>query len=264
VFIFIGTRITENYLMIRSNFKSALSLLTLLSIVFSTYAQDDGAMGDTLKVKKKTSTISVTNLFNTGSMYYFTGVVSNNKPSFDTKFVYDNLRHNWGVLFFKSFDLIDRNEAINYSLIVLNKRYFIGSRIIISPQAGTQLNQIGTIAGPGTDFLTNLSINYKFAKNMSISNDAVMQNLVLTNRANWTNRIKLQYQKESFLISADVWHRNRIFNNPGYLSVGTFLRYSGIKLNSVMNLVITYSQIKILNADTPRKNGMMISAGIGF
>ncbi len=145
MFIFIGTRITENYLMIRSNFKSALSLLTLLSIVFSTYAQDDGAMSDTLKVKKKTSTISVTNLFNTGSMYYFTGVVSNNKPSFDTKFVYDNLRNNWGVLFFKSFDLIDRNEAINYSLIVLNKRYFIGSRIIISPQAGTQLNQIGTI-----------------------------------------------------------------------------------------------------------------------
>ncbi|MBM3401396.1 MAG: hypothetical protein FJY21_03630 [Bacteroidetes bacterium] len=76
--------------------------------------------------------------------------------------------------------------------------------------------------------------------------------------------MKLQYQKRSFLISADVWHRNRIFNNPGYLSVGTYLRYSGIKLNSIMNMVITYSQIKILNAYTPRKNGMMFSAGIGF
>jgi len=170
--------------MISNNFKSALSLFTLLSIFFCTHAQDTEIVNDSLKVKKKTSLISVTNLFNTGSMYYFTGVASNNKPSFDTKFVYDNLKHNWGVLFFKSFDLVDRNEAINYSLIVLNKRYFIGSKIIISPQAGTQLNQIGTIAGPGTDFLTNLSINYKFSKNFSISNDAVMQNLILTKRAN--------------------------------------------------------------------------------
>ena len=135
-----------------NKFKSALILLTLLSIVFAANAQDAVALSDSLKFKKKTSVISVTNLFNTGSMYYFTGVVSNNKPSFDTKFVYDNLRRNCGVLFFKSFDLVDRNEAINYSLIVLNKRYFIGSRIMISPQAGTQLNQIGTIAGPGTDF----------------------------------------------------------------------------------------------------------------
>jgi hypothetical protein len=197
-------------------------------------------------------------------MYYFTGVVSNNKPSFDTKFVYDNLRQNWGVLFFKSFDLVDRNDAINYALIVLNKRYFIGSRIMISPQAGAQLNQIGTIAGPGTDFLTNLSISYRFAKQLTISNDAVMQNLVLTHRANWTNRMKLQYQKKSFILAANVWHRNRIFNNPGYLAAGSFLSYSGIKLNSTMNLVMTFSQIKILNADTPRKNGMMLSVGMGF
>ena len=250
--------------MFKKIFTAALSLLFLIVFIFSATAQNSAASGDTLELKKKTGRISITNLFNTGSMYYFTGVVSNNKPSFDTKFVYDNLRHNWGVLFFKSFDLVDRNDAINYALIVLNKRYFIGSRIMISPQAGTQLNQIGTIAGPGTDFLTNLSISYRFTKNLSISNDAVMQNLVLTNRANWTNRIKLQYQKQSFIVAANVWHRNRIFNNPGYLAAGSFLSYSGIKLNSVMNLVMTFSQIKILNADTPRKSGMMLSAGIGF
>lgn len=203
-------------------------------------------------------------MFNTGSMYYFTGVVSNHKPSFDTKMVYDNLKHKWGVLFFKSFDLVDRNEAINYALVVLNKRYFIGTKLIISPQAGAQLNQIGTIAGSGTDFLTNLSISYKFAKNLAISNDAVMQNLILTHRANWTNRIKLQYQKGYFTAAANAWHRNRIFNNPGYLAAGAYFAYSGIRLNPKMNLVMTFSKIKVLNADTPRKSGMMLSAGLGF
>lgn len=250
--------------MLKNRLTSALLILFLITIIFSANAQSIGTSADTSQVKKKSGKIAITNLFNTGSMYYFTGVVSNNKPSFDTKFVYDNLRQNWGVLFFKSFDLVDRNDAINYALIVLNKRYFIGSRIMISPQAGAQLNQIGTIAGPGTDFLTNLSISYRFAKQMTISNDAVMQNLVLTHRANWTNRIKLQYQNQSFILAANVWHRNRIFNNPGYLAAGSFLSYSGIKLNSTMNLVMTFSQIKILNADTPRKNGMMLSAGIGF
>ncbi|HEY1061187.1 MAG TPA: hypothetical protein VGE44_05850 [Daejeonella sp.] len=250
--------------MLKNKLTSALLILFLITIIFPANAQSIPTSGDTLKLKKKTGKLSITNLFNTGSMYYFTGVVSNNKPSFDTKFVYDNLRQNWGVLFFKSFDLVDRNDAINYALIVLNKRYFIGSRIMISPQAGAQLNQIGTIAGPGTDFLTNLSISYRFAKQLTISNDAVMQNLVLTHRANWTNRMKLQYQKKSFILAANVWHRNRIFNNPGYLAAGSFLSYSGIKLNSTMNLVMTFSQIKILNADTPRKNGMMLSVGMGF
>ncbi|MDP3468358.1 MAG: hypothetical protein Q8S11_08485 [Daejeonella sp.] len=250
--------------MLKNRLTSALLILFLITIVFYANAQSIPASGDSLELKKKTGRMSITNLFNTGSMYYFTGVVSNNKPSFDTKFVYDNLRQNWGVLFFKSFDLVDRKDAINYALIVLNKRYFIGSRIMISPQAGAQLNQIGTIAGPGTDFLTNLSISYRFAKHITISNDAVMQNLVLTHRANWTNRMKLQYQKQSFIIAANMWHRNRIFNNPGYLAAGSFVSYSGIKLNSVMNLVMTFSQIKILNADTPRKNGMMLSVGLDF
>jgi hypothetical protein len=250
--------------MVKDISKTVQSLLFLIVFTFSAHAQSSGISADSSQAKRKSGKIAITNLFNTGSMYYFTGVVSNNKPSFDTKFVYDNLRQNWGVLFFKSFDLVDRNDAINYALIVLNKRYFIGSRIMISPQAGAQLNQIGTIAGPGTDFLTNLSISYRFAKQLTISNDAVMQNLVLTHRANWTNRMKLQYQKKSFIVAANVWHRNRIFNNPGYLAAGSFLSYSGIKLNSTMNLVMTFSQIKILNADTPRKNGMMLSVGMGF
>jgi len=249
--------------MLKVILKLTLALFLILLFNLSTNAQNKRYSDDSIKIKKS-GKLSITNLYNTRSMYYFTGVVSNHKPSFDTKIVYDNINYNWGILFFKSFDLVDRNEAINYALIVLNKRYFIGTKLMISPQAGAQLNQIGTIAGPGTDFLTNLSITYKFAKNLAISNDAVMQNLVLTHRANWTNRIKFQYQKGYFTAAANAWHRNRIFNNPGYLAAGTYIAYSGIKLNPVMNLVLTFSQIKILKADTPRKSGMMLSAGIGF
>jgi hypothetical protein len=51
--------------MIRNEFKTALSLLTLLSIVFAANAQDAGALSDSLKLKKKTGVISDPNLFNT-------------------------------------------------------------------------------------------------------------------------------------------------------------------------------------------------------
>jgi hypothetical protein len=244
--------------------KRAATILALLYFLPVSISITRAGVTDSIPKSKKNSKFALTNLFNTGSMYYFTGVVSNNKPSFDTRLVYDNTRGNWGALLFKSFDLVDRNPAINYALVVLNKRYFVGPKLMISPQVGAQLNQIGTIAGPGTDFLTNLTIAYKFAKNLSISNDAVMQNLILTNRANWTNRIKLQYQKASFTASANIWDRNRIFDNPGYLAGGVYVAYSGIKLASNMNLVMTFSQIKVFDADTPRKSGMMLSAGVAF
>lgn len=243
--------------------KLTLALVIFLSFT-SAAAQTNSLPADTSRVRKKTGKFALTNLFNTGSMYYFTGVVSDHKPSFDMRLTYDNTRGNWGALLFKSFELVEHNAPFNYALVVLNKRYFIGPRIMISPQVGAQLNQIGTIAGEGTDFLTNLAISYRFAKNLSISNDAVMQNLALTNRANWTNRIKVQYQKASFVASASIWDRNRIFGNPGYLAAGTFLAYSGIKLSSNMNLVMTFSQIEIISADTPRKSGMMLSAGVAF
>ena len=45
------------------------------------------------------------------------------------RLVYDNARRNWEVLLFKSFELLEHNGPINYALIVLNKRYFTGSRI---------------------------------------------------------------------------------------------------------------------------------------
>ncbi|SKB92485.1 hypothetical protein [Daejeonella lutea] len=91
-----------------------------------------------------------------------------------------------------------------------------------------------------------------------------MQNLVLTKRANWTNRVKLQYQKGALTASANIWDRNRIFDNPGYFAGGVYVGYSGLKLASNMNLVLTFSQIKVFSADTPRKSGMMFSAGVGF
>ena len=250
--------------MIRNILKLALFLFIFSAFRPLACAQTSLPSDDSATVRKKSGSFSLTNMFNTGSMYYFTGVVSDHKPSFDMRLVYDNARRNWGILLFKSFELLEHNGPINYALIVVNKRYFIGSRILISPQAGAQINQIGTVAGPGTDFLTNLTISFRFAKNVTISNDAVMQNLALTNRPNWTNRIKLQYQKAAFTVSGNIWDRNRIFNNPGYLAGGIYVGYSGVKLASNMNLVMTFSQIKVFRADTPRKSGMMLSAGVSF
>jgi len=222
----------------------------------------DRTFSDTLSVRKHSGKFTLINMFNTGSMFYFTGVVSDDKPSFDTKLVYDN--KGWGGLIFKSFELMEHNPGINYALIVLNKRFQIGKRLLISPQIGVQLNQIGNIAGAGSDYLTNLTIAYKFTRYFTISNDAVMQNLVLTNKANWTNRVKLSYQQASINVSASLWDRNRVFDNPGYLSGGFYAGYSGIKLSPTMNLILAASSISVFRADTPRKSGLMFSFGVAM
>ena len=128
--------------MIRNILKLALFLFIISVFRPLASAQTSTLSGDSTTVRKKSGSFSLANMFNTGSMYYFTGVVSNNKPSFDMRLVYDNARRNWGVLLFKSFELLEHNGPINYALIVLNKRYFIGSRILISPQAGAQINRM--------------------------------------------------------------------------------------------------------------------------
>ena len=247
-----------NFSLSRRQYRLSLLSAVLLCSTSLSFAQ---ALLDSIP-KPKPVKLSMTTLFNTGSMFYFTGVVSDNRPSYDMRVTYD--RPKWGALLFKSFDLTDHNPGINYALIVLNKKYSIGKRISIIPQIGTQLNQIERIAGEGSDILTNLTIAYRFGKFFSVSNDAVMQNLVFTNKANWTNRIKLAYQRKDFAASASLWDRNRIFGNPGYLSGGFYAAYTGVKLPSNMRLVLTASSVSVLRADTPRKSGFMISGGVTF
>lgn len=248
--------------MLNNIFKLTAILFALLFSGDAVCAGLDSAATDTVRKPRKPATLILNAQFHTTSMYYFTGVVSDQNPNFDIKFVYDN--NGWGALIYKSFELIKDNPPINYSLIVLNKKFFIGPAIMISPQVGVQLNQIGNIAGPGSDFLTNLTIAFRFARNLTISNDAVMQNLILTNRANWTNRVKLNYLNQNFNASVSVWERNRIFGNPGYLSAGMDIGYNGIKLSPHMSLFVGASSISVFRADTPRKSGFMLNFGVGI
>ncbi|SKB92480.1 hypothetical protein SAMN05661099_3521 [Daejeonella lutea] len=117
-----------------NNLRLTHTLILFIAFCQLAQAQTNTLSGDTVLIRKRTSKFALTNMFNTGSMYYFTGVVSDSKPSFDMRLVYDNTRGNWGALLFKSFELTEHNGPFNYALVVLNKRYFIGSRILITPR----------------------------------------------------------------------------------------------------------------------------------
>lgn len=214
---------------------------------------------DSLQTKGKWS---LTNRINTGSMFFFTGVVWDHKPTFDTKIVFD--KKGFGGLFFKSFELTGQQTAINYALIVLHKRFTIGERWMVSPQIGAQLNQNASLADKTSDFLINLTIAYKFANYFTISNDAVFQNLVFTKRENWTNRLKLGFQKSVLSASVNLWHRNTLLENPGYLSGGAEINYSGIKISPSMSLILGAQSISVFQHDTPRKSGFLISLGLAI
>lgn len=221
-----------------------------------------GHSSDTMRIKKKSGKWNIVNKFNTGSMFFFTGVVANHHPAFDTKLTYAN--NGWGGMLFKSFDLTGQSLAMDYALIVLHKNINISKKLMVSPQIGTQLNQDGSIADKTSDILTNLAIVYRIAPSLIISNDAVFQNLVYTHRPNWTNRFRILFQRSDFSAAVLLWDRNSLFNNPGYSAAGIDLGYSGIKLSPAINLLLGVQSVSVFRQDTPRKSGLMFFIGAGI
>lgn len=221
-----------------------------------------GHSSGTIRIKREPSKWNISNKFNTGSMFFFTGVVANHYPAFDTKISYAN--NGWGGMLFKSFDLTGQSLAMDYALIVLHRNINISKKLMISPQIGAQLNQDGSIADKTSDILTNLAIVYKVTSSLTISNDAVFQNLVYTHRPNWTNRFRILFRKADFNAAVLLWDRNSIFNNPGYSAAGIDLGYSGIKLSPGIDLLLGAQSVSVFRQDTPRKSGLMFFIGAGF
>jgi hypothetical protein len=238
-----------------------LAISVFLFLIHST-CQSQILQTDTLPKKKKTGQLSISTRINSASMFYFTGVAWDNNPTFDVKFVYEN--KGWGGLFFKSFELTGQATAINYALVVLHKRFYLGKQWMVSPQIGAQINQYGSLADKSSDFLANLAITYKLNKQFTLGTDLLFQNLLLTGRENWTNRLKLTYQQSGIVAAAILWDRNDILGNPGYTNGGIELGYNGIKLSPTMNLLLGFQSVAVFRADTPRKSGVLFSVGVGM
>ena len=233
-----------------------------ISLLISTNCKAQILPTDSLSKKKKDGQLTISTRINTASMFYFTGVAWDNNPTFDIKFAYEN--KGWGGMFFKSFELKGEATAINYALIVLHKRFYLGKKWTVSPQIGAQINQYGSLVDKSSDFLVNLAITYKLNKRFTVGSDVLFQNLVLTGRENWTNRLKLTYQQSGIVASAILWDRNDVLGNPGYTNGGIELGYNGIKLSSTMNLLLGVQSVAVFQADTPRKSGVLFSVGIGM
>jgi len=225
----------------------------------SARASANQASADTLSAKSKASW-SLSSLLHSESLYFFTGGVDQYHPSFDMLFVYD--KNGWGGIVYKSLDLVDHTTGINYAMIVFHKHFSIGNNLLITPNVGLNLNQNYSIADKGSDLISDLAVALKLGNQFTLSNDAIFQNIGITHDYNWTNRIKLLFKGTNFYAAALLWDRNRVFNNPGYLSTGFDFNYSGIRLSSKSNLDIGASYIAMLQSDTPRKSGFMVSFGM--
>lgn len=244
-------------------FKLLLNTFTIFVIlIIKTNCNAQILPADSLSNKKKTGQLTISTRINTASMFYFTGVAWDNKPTFDVKFAYEN--KGWGGMFFKSFELTGQATAINYALVVLHKRFYFGKRWMVSPQIGAQINQYGSLVDKSSDFLVNLAFAYKLNKQLTIGTDVLFQNLVFTGRENWTNRLKVTYQQSGIVASAILWDRNDVLGNPGYTNGGIEFGYNGIKISPSMNLLLGFQSVAVFRADTPRKSGVLFSVGIAM
>jgi len=233
---------------------------------FRVSASNNNPSVDSLNLKnsqpRDSVTWGLTALLHSESLYFFTGGVDQYDPSTDLIFVFD--KGGWGGLIYKSLDLINHNTGINYAMIVLHKHFYLGNNLLVTPNIGVNLNQNYSVADKGSDLMGDLAIAYKFGEHFVISNDAIFQNICITKDYNWTNRVKLLFKGADFDASALVWDRNRLFNNPGYLSAGADINYTGVKITSKTNLHLEASYIYTLQSDTHRVNGFMVSLGLDF
>jgi hypothetical protein len=246
--------------------KSACTLLLFLLLAHDSNGQSilpiDTVRHDEASAPKASGKFNMINRFVTGSVFFFTGVVTGSSPTFDTKFSYIN--KGWGGSLFKSFDMIGKSPAMDYAIIVLYKNIGISKKLMISPQIGTQLNQGGSVADNTSDILANLAMVYKPTTHLTISNDFLFQNLVYTHKQNWTNRFKVMFQKSGFNIAGLIWDRNDLFGNPSYTTAGVDLSYSGIKINPATNLLMGFQSVTVLRNSTPRKSGFQFFIGAGI
>ena len=252
----------NNYIFLKAFVVGTLFLILKFATPVSAQSLPPDTLTSKVEQKEQVASWSLTSAFHSASLYFFSGSVDQSNPSFDALFIYD--RKTWGAFFYKSLDLLDHTTGVNYAMLGVHKIFLVGTKWSFVPTLGGELNQNYTPADKGSDFIFDLAISYKISVHLTISNDALFQNLIITKDYNWTNRLKLSYQQQDFNVSALLWQRSRAFNNAGYLSTGLDISYNIIKFSHTSNIFVGASNIYMLQSDASRANGFMFNLGLNL
>ena len=196
--------------------------------------------------------------------FSFTGRIISPNPAFDLFYTYD--RKQWGFVLFKAFDLYDHTTSNNFTLAMLRKNFKVNSRLTITPQIGTILEQSHSFADKGSDIATIVITSYKVSSHLTIDHTTILGNLVYeTEERDWFNRIRFLYSKNHWDVTMLFWHNNKMIDhdNSQYFSSGLYVYYSRIKVTDhfllsagVSGLVMPYSTVE---ASYPKKDGVFFT-----
>ena len=218
------------------------------------------------KAKEKAAHLRLTSRLHSKGMFFYSGRIITKNPVTDINFVYE--RKQWGFLFFKAIDLVDRNTDINFSLAVLYKNFKLGNRVTITPNVGFILEQKKSVADQGSDAVTIVNTAIKLNRNFTFDNSAIFGNLFITNEYNWTNRFRLLFSEKHVDATAYFWHNNKLFDGTGYASTGMTVSYSRMKLSEHLSASTGISGLLMLNSndqeDFPMRNGIVFTLGLQF
>jgi hypothetical protein len=246
----------------RINFK-ILAISLLLIYCTSARAQGNKSYTDSARYSPvQPVNWSLSSQLHSASFYFFTGMVDQPDQSFDMLYIYDN--NGWGWIVYKSFDLLNHNTGVNYAIVAVHKHFKINENLRLTPNVGMNLNQNWSVADRGSDLMFDLVADYRLSKYFSISNDAIFQNMAITKDHNWTNRLKLSFNKNKIETAVLLWDRNRVFNNQGYFSTGFTAGYNGFKLTPNANLGLSVQSILMLQSDTHASNGLMFTMAVNL
>src|SRR6478672_9665822 len=80
------------------------------------------------------SNMRLTSRVHNVGLFNFSGRMASSNPAFDINFNYD--RKTWSAFVFSAVDLVDQHSDNNFTLALIYKRFHIGKRLTITPNAG--------------------------------------------------------------------------------------------------------------------------------
>jgi hypothetical protein len=234
-------------------------LFLLLSATISCYGFQDTTV---LRKPERKSSIKFTTRLHSMGLFSYGGRIACDNPSLDVSMTYQRKR--WGYFVFKAMDIYDPHSANNFLLTTLFTNIKLGKSITITPHAAFFLEQLHKFAGHGSDAGLIVVTNIQLSKTLKFEYTSMFSNLLLEpEMKDWTNRIRVIYQKDHLDLIYFNWHNNNLFDDCAHLSTGISLTYTNIKISESVTLSSGITGIVMLatsgEGSVPKKNGIVFT-----
>lgn len=235
--------------------------LILLAALTLNFSMANALATDSVEsVNQRTYSIRLTSRLHSYGYFSYGGRIVNGNPAFDLQFIYE--RKEWGFTLFKAVDLYSLHSANNFTMAMVYKNLAFGKRLKVTPYVGFLLEQMHSIADPGSDAGAIVITSYKLTKTITADHTLILANLLIEPELmDNVNRLRLLYSRKHLDLTLLTWHNNSVIDKAAYGSIGASVFYSRIVVSNSLDLGagITGVMTPYTSSGEQVKNGLLLT-----